>query len=272
MSGLYENLGVPRSATHDEIRSAYKRLSLRHHPDRPGGDEEKFKKVQRAHEILTNPEQKSAYNATGQAAQAAQAGQEQRRGTKTIDPEQITSLAQWAKALGKFTNVVMSDEGIPTVLSRDGTNTVVKQFPLAKGHDMYVVLQSNPGELSEIALNKLDELTTVISEKVVTATAEFAAAEQNLLQATDNWRLATTPLARQIAATEVGLARVRASDADTAKRTAEAPRRHISHVENVTRKEMNYKSGDDRVYPSFYQLYSTRFGVEDRVITAADMA
>jgi hypothetical protein len=47
-------LGVARTATHAEIRKAYKQLALRLHPDKPGGDEEMFKLVSGAYEVRTN--------------------------------------------------------------------------------------------------------------------------------------------------------------------------------------------------------------------------
>jgi preprotein translocase subunit Sec63 len=47
-------LGVAQTATHAEIRKAYKQLALRLHPDKPGGDEEMFKLVSGAYEVRTN--------------------------------------------------------------------------------------------------------------------------------------------------------------------------------------------------------------------------
>jgi DnaJ-class molecular chaperone len=65
MPDLYETLGVSRNATTEEIRSAYKSLSLQHHPDRPTGNEAKFKEIQEAHETLTDPGRRSIYNISG---------------------------------------------------------------------------------------------------------------------------------------------------------------------------------------------------------------
>ncbi len=49
----YKLLGLPLCATEQEIKSAYKRLALKYHPDRPGGSNEKFVALQNAYEILT---------------------------------------------------------------------------------------------------------------------------------------------------------------------------------------------------------------------------
>lgn len=53
MSTPYEVLGVPLEATNDEIRAAYKRAAMKHHPDR-GGSSEAFQAVQDAYTALQN--------------------------------------------------------------------------------------------------------------------------------------------------------------------------------------------------------------------------
>jgi DnaJ family protein A protein 2 len=65
MPDLYAALGVTSRATTEEIRSAYKSLSLQHHPDRPTGNEAKFKEIQEAHEVLSDPGRRSVYDING---------------------------------------------------------------------------------------------------------------------------------------------------------------------------------------------------------------
>lgn len=65
MSDLYERLGVSRGASHEEIRKAYKDLSKELHPDRPGGNEAKFKQIQEAHEVLSDENRRRMYDMTG---------------------------------------------------------------------------------------------------------------------------------------------------------------------------------------------------------------
>ncbi len=69
MSDLYAELGVSRTASEDEIRSAYKSLARTHHPDR-GGNTEKFQKIQEAHEVLTDADRRRMYDMTGSTRDA----------------------------------------------------------------------------------------------------------------------------------------------------------------------------------------------------------
>jgi molecular chaperone DnaJ len=64
----YETLGVPRQAAADDIRKAYRKLARKHHPDLNPGDkssEERFKNVQEAYDILSDPKKRQMYDQFG---------------------------------------------------------------------------------------------------------------------------------------------------------------------------------------------------------------
>merc|ERR1719316_2079358 len=63
-SKLYEVLGVEKNAGPDQIRKAYKRMAAKHHPDK-GGDEEHFKDIQKANEILSDERKRELYDQGG---------------------------------------------------------------------------------------------------------------------------------------------------------------------------------------------------------------
>lgn len=63
----YQTLGLSKNATTDEIKKAYRKLALKYHPDR-GGDkatETKFKEVNEAYQILSDPQKRTAYDQFG---------------------------------------------------------------------------------------------------------------------------------------------------------------------------------------------------------------
>ena len=68
----YDVLGVPKNATEDDIKKAYRKLAMKHHPDRNQGDtatkaEERFKEAKEAYEMLSDPHKRAAYDQHGHA-------------------------------------------------------------------------------------------------------------------------------------------------------------------------------------------------------------
>ena len=66
----YEVLGLQKGASEDEIKKAFRKLAMKYHPDKNPGDkeaEEKFKEINEAYAVLSDPEQKSKYDRFGHA-------------------------------------------------------------------------------------------------------------------------------------------------------------------------------------------------------------
>lgn len=93
---LYEDLGVGRDATPDEIKKAYRSRAQKSHPDREGGDAEVFHAVQTAHDVLSDPDRRERYDRTGH--------------TGAVDPvdAKLTELFQAIINDGRFDGDIVS--------------------------------------------------------------------------------------------------------------------------------------------------------------------
>ncbi|HPD99019.1 molecular chaperone DnaJ [Candidatus Saccharibacteria bacterium] len=71
----YEVLGVTKDASADEIKKAFRRMAVQHHPDKEGGDETKFKELNEAYEVLKDTEKRKRYDQFGHAGVGGASGQ-----------------------------------------------------------------------------------------------------------------------------------------------------------------------------------------------------
>lgn len=83
----YDVLGIPKTASSEDVRKAWKRMTLRHHPDRPGGSVETSQAIQEAYHVLSDPKRRKDYD------QRLQSSAEKARAT----PQSAESLAEEAE-------------------------------------------------------------------------------------------------------------------------------------------------------------------------------
>ena len=139
----YEILGVPRNATKEEIKRAYRRLALKYHPDKNPDNrkeaEEKFKEISEAYEVLMDDHKRALYDKYGHA------GVEGTFGEQGFTWEHFTHFDDLRDIFGEFFDNIVRDFGIGGSIFQDlfGTRTRVRH----RGEDLRIVL---PLELEEI--------------------------------------------------------------------------------------------------------------------------
>ncbi len=62
MTNHYDVLGVAKTASQADIKTAYKKLAQKHHPDRPSGSASVFKEINSAYQILKDPSKRAEYD------------------------------------------------------------------------------------------------------------------------------------------------------------------------------------------------------------------
>lgn len=80
---FYDILGIPKNVSQDDIRKAYKKKAIKTHPDK-GGNEEEFKKLTEAYEVLNDEEKRKIYDQVGDDGWSSQG-----QGGPNINPEEI---------------------------------------------------------------------------------------------------------------------------------------------------------------------------------------
>jgi molecular chaperone DnaJ len=71
---FYEVLGIGKDASADEIKKAFRKLAVKHHPDKEGGDEAKFKEASEAYEVLKDTTKRQRYDQFGHAGVGGASG------------------------------------------------------------------------------------------------------------------------------------------------------------------------------------------------------
>ena len=63
MKDYYNTLGISRNADDEEVKKSYRKLAMKHHPDRNGGNDAQFKEIQEAYEVLSDPQKRQMFDA-----------------------------------------------------------------------------------------------------------------------------------------------------------------------------------------------------------------
>jgi len=105
---LYKVLGLPRGASHDDIRKAHRRLVRKYHPDANPQDpraEERFKEIQQAYEVLSNEQKRREYDQRFHASTRGAANRPRARGAGGRTGGQTTSSVDLSDLLGKLADL-----------------------------------------------------------------------------------------------------------------------------------------------------------------------
>ena len=111
---LYKLLGVPRGATQDDIRKAHRKLVRKYHPDANPGDhssEEHFREVQRAYEVLSDPEKRREYDKRLSASTRRSSGKQRARAGRRTGGENAAPPVDLSELLRKLTDLSSERSG-----------------------------------------------------------------------------------------------------------------------------------------------------------------
>jgi len=152
---FYDILGVPKNATNDDIKKAYRKLAMKHHPDRNQGDdskksEERFKEANEAYEMLSDPQKRAAYDQFGHA------GVDPNMGGRGAGPE---GFGGFAEAFGDIFGDIFSGGAAGGGARRGGGQQVYRGSDLS--YAMEITLEEAAhGKDSQIRIPSWDSCDT----------------------------------------------------------------------------------------------------------------
>ena len=122
MEDLYQELGVSKDCSFEEIKQQFRILAKIHHPDM-GGDEEKFKRIRFAYEVLSDPARRSEYDRTGIFARPPDMSQEAKEALCQI---LLTAIHQYDTNMGDLLQLIRDDiqSGISTLNNNKNDSNV----------------------------------------------------------------------------------------------------------------------------------------------------
>ena len=138
----YSILGVPKTASDKDIRKAYKKKSMQHHPDR-GGDEEQFKQINEAYQTLNDPHKKAMYDHSQTAGQGGfHFNSGHFRNGNPFDDMHVGDMFGFGRTPRNKDIVIAADIDLKDVITG---KSVIIQYRLQDGQLQTVTVEIPPG-------------------------------------------------------------------------------------------------------------------------------
>ena len=179
---FYKLLGLPRAASQDDIRKAHRKLVHKYHPDANSGDpssEEHFKQIQRAYEVLSNPEKKREYDQRLRiSSRGRSGGPRPKAGRRRTEGESAAPRVDLSELLSKLTGLSSDRSGGLKEGNFQLRGEEVARLARLLGVDM--------SRISELLGKDISRLSKLVGENIKTnARVDLGDARSGGLSATD---------------------------------------------------------------------------------------
>jgi curved DNA-binding protein CbpA len=178
---LYKLLGLPRDATQDDIRKAHRKMVLKHHPDANPGDrssEERFKEIQRAYEVLSDPEKRHEYDKKRRASPRGSSSRPRARAGRRTEGERTAPPVDLSDLLSKLTDLSNDRSG-----GSKGGNVQLRGEEVAR---LAKLLGVDVSRISELLGKDISRLSKLVGENIkVNARVNLGGARSGGFSASD---------------------------------------------------------------------------------------